>query len=142
MVLPLRKGVGIVDKEHGASPGMNRLLLMFAAHAVADYPLQGDFLAKAKSRANPLPGVPWWQALGAHAVIHGAAVGIITRSPTLGIAETVAHAITDDLKCKGRLTYNQDQAIHAACKLLWALAASVIEARRGPKADAPQVSRD
>lgn len=30
--------------------------LMLAGHALADYPLQGDFLAKAKNRANPIPG--------------------------------------------------------------------------------------
>lgn len=99
---------------------MNRFLAMIAAHAVADYPLQGDFLAKAKNRTAPIPGVPWWQALGAHAIIHGGAVGFITRSPALGIAEAVAHAITDDLKCRGKLTYNQDQAIHVVCKALWA----------------------
>ena len=98
---------------------MNRLFAMIGAHALADYPLQGDFLAKAKNRAMPIPGVPWWQALGAHAIIHGAAVAAITKSPALGIAETVVHAITDDLKCNGRLSYNQDQAIHLACKVLW-----------------------
>jgi hypothetical protein len=98
---------------------MNQLFAMIGAHALADYPLQGDFLAKAKNRAAPIPGVPRWQALGAHAVIHGAAVAAITKSPALGIAETVVHAITDDLKCNGRLSYNQDQAIHLACKVVW-----------------------
>lgn len=93
---------------------------MIAAHALADYPLQGDFLAKAKNRTAPIAGVPWYQALGAHAIIHGAAVAAITRSPALGIAETVIHAITDDLKCRGRIGYNTDQAIHVACKVLWA----------------------
>lgn len=104
---------------------MNMFLSMVAAHALADYPLQGDFLAKAKNRANPLPGTPWYQALGAHAIIHGAAVGYITKSPALGIAETIVHAITDDLKCNGRLSFNQDQAIHIACKALWATIAKV-----------------
>ena len=98
-----------------------RFMAMVAAHAVADYPLQGDFLAKAKNRTAAIPGVPWWQALGAHAIIHGAAVAFITRSPALGLAEAAVHAITDDLKCNGRLTFNQDQAIHAGCKLLWAM---------------------
>lgn len=102
---------------------MNRLLMMIAAHAVADYPLQGDFLAKAKNRTAPLPGVPWYHALGAHAIIHGAAVGLITRSPALGIAETMIHAITDDAKCRGKLSFDQDQAIHAGCKVLWAILA-------------------
>lgn len=102
---------------------MSKFLAMIAAHALADYPLQGDFLSKAKSRAAPIPGVPWYQALGAHAIIHGAAVGYITKSPALGIAETIIHAITDDLKCNGNLSFNQDQAIHLACKALWALIA-------------------
>ena len=93
---------------------------MVAAHAVCDYPLQGDFLAKAKNRAAPLPGVPWYQALGAHAAIHGGAVAAITGKPLLGLAEAAVHAVTDDLKCRGKLTYNQDQAIHLGCKVLWA----------------------
>jgi hypothetical protein len=94
---------------------------LVAAHAVADYPLQGDFLSKAKNRTAPIPGVPWYQALGAHAIIHGGAVALITGKPSLGVAEAVVHAITDDLKCRGKLTYNQDQAIHVGCKALWAM---------------------
>ncbi len=90
---------------------------------LSPYPLQGDFLSKAKNRANPLPGVPWYQALSAHAIIHGAAVGYITKSPALGVAEMIVHAITDDLKCNGKLSFNQDQAIHLACKALWAAVA-------------------
>lgn len=99
---------------------MNRLYAMIAAHALADYPLQGDFLSKAKNRSAPLPGVPWYQALAAHSIIHGAAVALLTKRPLLGVAETVIHAATDHAKCAGRLTYNQDQAIHLACKVLWA----------------------
>jgi hypothetical protein len=99
---------------------MNRLLALLCAHALADYPLQGDFLSKAKNRAAPIPGVPWYQALGAHAIIHGGAVAYITGRTSLGVAEMAIHAVTDDLKCQGRLSFNQDQAIHAVCKLLWA----------------------
>jgi len=98
-------------------------LALCAAHAVCDYPLQGDFLARAKNRTAPVPGVPWWQALGAHAAIHGGAVGWLTGLWWLGVAEVAAHAITDDLKCRGRLTFNQDQAIHVACKAAWAAVA-------------------
>lgn len=99
---------------------------LLVAHAVCDYPLQGDFLARAKNRTAPIPGVPWWQALGAHALIHAGAVGWITGFWWLGVAEFVAHAITDDAKCRGRLTFNEDQGIHAGCKLAWvAVALSV-----------------
>lgn len=72
-----------------------------------------------KDRANPIPGVPWWQALWAHSAIHGCVVGIITGIWWLGIAEAVVHFGTDDAKCRGRITFNQDQAIHIACKALW-----------------------
>ena len=105
-------------------------LVMFGAlvagHALCDYPLQGDFLARAKNRAMPIPGVPWYQALGAHAVIHGAAVALITGIPLLGLAETVAHAAIDDAKCTGRIGFNTDQALHVGCKLFWVLIAGVI----------------
>jgi len=104
---------------------------MFAAlvigHAVADYPLQGDFLAKAKNRFAPIPGVPWYQALGAHAVMHGGAVWLITGSLWLGICEIVAHAVIDDRKCAGRLSFNQDQTLHLICKLVWVLIATVAD---------------
>jgi hypothetical protein len=92
---------------------------LMVAHAVCDYPLQGEFLAKAKNRAAPIPGFPWWQALGAHALIHAGAVAYVTRNWRLGALEFAAHFVTDDAKCRGRLTINQDQAIHAACKVLW-----------------------
>jgi len=93
--------------------------LLLAGHAVADYPLQGDFLAKAKNRANPIPGVPWYHGLLPHAAIHGGMVGLITGSLTLGVAEFVAHCFIDDAKCMGRISYNTDQALHVACKVLW-----------------------
>lgn len=107
---------------------MDMLLLLVAAHFLADYPLQGEFIAKAKNRANPIPGVPFWHPLTAHAVIHGAAVGIITGSAFLGIAEAAIHWLTDDAKCRGRISYNIDQAIHIACKVMWA-AIAIAEGR-------------
>lgn len=93
-------------------------LLLFG-HFIADYPLQGAFLAEAKNRFRPMAGVPWYQALGAHAAIHGGVVGVITGNLWLGLAEAVIHAIIDDRKCAGTFGYNTDQALHFACKLLW-----------------------
>jgi hypothetical protein len=101
---------------------ISTFLAMAVWHAIADYPLQGDFLAKAKSRAASIPGVPWFQALGAHALIHAGGVGFITGSVSLGVAEFIAHSLIDDAKCMGRLSFNQDQALHLLCKLAWAAA--------------------
>ncbi|MEW6626546.1 MAG: DUF3307 domain-containing protein [Pseudomonadota bacterium] len=98
-------------------------IALLAGHALADYPLQGDFLARAKNRTAPIPGVPWQQALGAHVVIHGALVAFITGIWWLFFAEALIHWLTDDAKCRGKLTFNQDQAIHLACKAVWLLIA-------------------
>ena len=96
-------------------------LLLFC-HALADYPLQGDFLSRAKNRFNPIVGVPWYHGLFSHAAIHAGFVGIITGSLVIGLAEFVVHAYTDDTKCRGRISYDQDQLIHVACKVMWVCA--------------------
>lgn len=94
-------------------------IALIGGHALCDYPLQGDFLSRAKNRTASIPGFPFWQALSAHAVIHGAMVALLTGIWPLFLAEGVVHWITDDAKCRGKLTLNQDQAIHLACKALW-----------------------
>jgi hypothetical protein len=95
-------------------------LKLLASHYICDYPLQGEFLAKAKNHRLPLPGVPWYQALFAHAFIQAAGVFWVTRSWILATGEFVLHAYIDFAKCEGKLTFNQDQALHIACKLIWA----------------------
>lgn len=96
---------------------------LIGGHALADYPLQGDFLAKAKNRTAPIPGVPYWQALGAHSAIHGAIVALVTGIWWLFVFEAAIHWMTDDAKCRGAISFNQDQAIHIACKIAWVFVA-------------------
>lgn len=100
--------------------GLELFAVMLVGHAVADYPLQGDFLAKAKNHRAPLPGIPWQHGLIWHSIIHGGAVGLITGSLVLGIAEYAVHAVIDFLKCDGRTSLNTDQALHVLCKIAWA----------------------
>lgn len=95
------------------------LVYMLVGHALCDYPLQGDFLSKAKNRFAAIPGVPWYQALGAHSLIQAGAVYLVTGNVWLGLAEFSAHFAIDDLKCAGRIDFNTDQALHVGCKLLW-----------------------
>lgn len=99
----------------------SKLLLLCAGHALCDYPLQGDFLARGKNRHAPIPGIPWWQCLTAHALIHSGMVYLITGSLALALAELVIHWATDFYKCEGWFGFNTDQAIHFACKIAWAL---------------------
>lgn len=95
------------------------LFLLLAGHALADYPLQGDFLARGKNHKNPIDGVPFYHCLAPHALIHGGIVCLVTGSLILGILETIIHAVIDYGKCDGRYGLNVDQALHVACKLLW-----------------------
>lgn len=96
------------------------LCLLVFAHALADYPLQGPFLSEAKNRNTAAGKLFWPHALGAHAIIHGGFVLLITGSTLLMLAEIVIHAATDWLKCENRISLHADQAIHLACKLAWA----------------------
>lgn len=103
---------------------LEMLILLVSAHALADYALQGDFMAKAKNHTTPISGVPFYQPLLAHSAIHAGFVLVITGSVVLAVAEFVIHTITDWVKCDGRISYNIDQAIHIACKVLWAMIAT------------------
>lgn len=102
------------------------VLKLLVAHALCDYPLQGDFLAKAKNPRAPIPEVPWAFPMAAHAAIHGGAVAFCTGSPLLGVLEAALHAVIDYEKCVGRFTFAQDQIAHVMCKVAWALMAPVL----------------
>ena len=96
---------------------LSMLFMLLVAHVVCDYPLQGDFLSRAKNHRNPIAGVPWWQALVAHAIIHAGAVYLVTKSPVWAAVELVVHTDTDYQKCDGFLTFNQDQFCHVITKV-------------------------
>lgn len=104
--------------------GFEILVLLFAAHFVCDYPLQGDWLSKAKNHEMRLvPGEAIWpMALFGHALIHATAVYIITGSWWLFWAELIAHTIIDYTKCSGKIGYNMDQTLHLLCKYFWFMA--------------------
>lgn len=101
---------------------------LVVGHALCDFTLQTDAMAKGKNRhvkSVPPPNVklvpcwPYW--LSAHALIHGGCVALVTGSVTLGIAELVLHWSADFLKCEGITNVHADQAIHLGCKVLWSV---------------------
>ncbi|MFN7930299.1 MAG: DUF3307 domain-containing protein [Blastocatellia bacterium] len=96
---------------------------LLIGHFLADYPLQGEFLAKAKNHKQPIPGVPWIQALIAHAAIHAGMVWFLTGSGVLGCFEFFLHLAIDGMKCEGTISFNVDQLLHWGCKALWAYTA-------------------
>lgn len=128
------------------------LALLVFAHVLADYPMQGAFIAMGKNRTKPLPGTPWYQLLSAHAVMHGGMIGIVVVAAGLAghpelfnvalpvaLAETACHWLIDDWKCRSVAkscepladgetdrrcirSYDIDQSLHLACKVCWTAA--------------------
>jgi len=98
------------------------LFMLVFGHALADYPLQGEFLATAKNRNTPIGKQFWKVALPAHAIIHGGFVMLITGSLLLALAEVIIHGVTDWFKCEGKISIHIDQLIHLVCKVAWAFA--------------------
>lgn len=105
---------------------LSLLFWLVVFHFLADYPLQGEFLARLKnphdSLHKDLPfGIGAWRwGLFGHSFIHGGFVFYATGNLWLGLGEVVAHSVIDLRKCEKQLTFNQDQWLHIAFKVLWA----------------------
>jgi len=108
---------------------MATLLLLLFAHALEDYPLQGDFIAKNKSKHSPKPFPnephPWAIVLTAHCLIHSGLVLIITGSLWLALTELILHWVIDYYKNENKITFQIDQALHVACKVVYVVVLAV-----------------
>jgi hypothetical protein len=114
------------------------LFFLIASHGIMDYSWQNDSMAVCKCRHSKSPlaaSVPWYHWLTAHALCHGAAVGVVFRFvgfdwtvvAALATAETVVHWCIDFGKCEKWYSLLVDQALHYACKIVWwGLAASEV----------------
>lgn len=96
------------------------LLKLLVGHALCDYPLQGDFMAKFKNPREPFPEIIWPWLLGCHCLIHAAAVYWVTGLWWCAYIEFVHHAVCDFCKSMGWITFNQDQIQHVAIKFVFA----------------------
>lgn len=95
-------------------------LMMCFGHCLADYPLQGEFLAKGKNFKNPIPGYPWYTLMAVHCFLHAGFVYLITGSLPLALAEFVVHFWIDCRKCDNSISFNYDQFLHIGYKFVWA----------------------
>lgn len=100
-------------------------LALFAAfavlHFVADFPLQGDYLARHKVRSNAGGVADWLVALCAHSAIQAGGVWLVSGSPVFAAVEFVLHGVIDIAKGEGRFGLIADQLLHLACKLGYVL---------------------
>jgi hypothetical protein len=106
---------------------MTTLFKLLIGHALADFALQSEIMAKGKNRHNKIDKIPpgqkyvpcWPYWLSAHALIHGGVVFLATGNVHWGVAETILHFVIDFLKCEGCTNPNTDQALHAITKLFY-----------------------
>lgn len=94
------------------------LFWLLVGHALADYPLQGDFLAKLKNHRIPIESMHPFFGLFWHAIIHAGAVALVTNSMAMALLELVLHMAIDWLKCENITGFNVDQCLHILCKLI------------------------
>jgi len=100
---------------------LETLFLLLMGHALADFALQSDVMAKGKNRHyDPaLYEVSWLYWMTAHSLVHGLCVAVITRNIWLGLGETVFHWYLDFLKCEKITGIHSDQLYHVLCKVMW-----------------------
>lgn len=102
---------GLVDQ------GPLALLAGFAVmHALADFPLQGDYIAKQKARRQAESPQVWIVALTAHCLIHAGGVWLVSGSLAFFAAEFVLHFLIDFGKGEQKFGFLTDQMLHLACK--------------------------
>ena len=116
--LPFQQPTGILS-------ALAFLFALVIGHALADFPLQGDFLSRGKNRkGDPVkladgksgPETLWVYLMSAHCLIHAGFVWIITGSVVFALAEFILHWIIDAVKCEGRTSFATDQWLHIVTK--------------------------
>jgi|TARA_B100000530_G_scaffold32663_1_gene19263 hypothetical protein len=105
--------------------GLQIFFALLIAHALFDYPLQGDFLSRNKNRHykdenNNVKGL-WIHCLTSHSILHAGSVWLITGSFVIGIMEFALHWVIDFLKCEGITNFHTDQFLHVLCRILYVI---------------------
>ena len=83
--------------------------------------LEGEYLARHKSRKGADSRSDWLVALSAHCVIHAGGVWLVSGSLTLAAVELTLHGLTDLGKGEEKYGLVPDQLLHLACKLGYVL---------------------
>jgi len=106
---------------------LDLLFKLLIAHALTDFALQSEAMAKGKNRHKKpdyiskgqkyIPCWPYW--LAAHALINSGGVYIVTGSLFCSLLEVTLHWLFDFIKCDNRTNPNQDQLLHFISKILY-----------------------
>jgi len=116
--------------EIGLMGGLALFFALLIGHAVADFPLQGEFLSRGKNRhlapppladGDSSPRRLWIYLMSAHTLTHAGFVWVITGSALLAFVEFVVHWIIDFLKCERSTGFELDQWLHISTKAVYVI---------------------
>lgn len=102
-----------------------KLFYLFAIfHALADYPLQGQFLALGKHRSKWVDEKgrakhTWMYCLLVHSLIQSAGVWLVSGSIVFALIEFGLHLAIDFGKSRAKYGLLVDQSLHYLCKALY-----------------------
>lgn len=117
---------------------LNLFILLFL-HALADFTLQTDIMAKLKNRNTdlkrkkqwledpksiPIPSgqkyqLTWIYWLTAHSLIQGGLIGLVFGNWYLAIIEFIMHWLIDFLKTNGYTNIHHDQGMHIFLRIIY-----------------------
>jgi len=105
------------------------IFALLIGHAIADFPLQGQFLSTGKVRGDGLekktgakwPRNIWIYFLSMHSLMHAGVVWCITEDIRFGLVELFLHWVIDFAKGENVTNFYVDQWLHISCKVAYAL---------------------
>lgn len=104
---------------------MNLFFKLIMMHALTDWALQTEFIARTKGR-HTIPDyldkdhLPMWPyTLTAHALVNALGVYIVTNRWEFGVLELIVHWVVDFLKCEKLLNLHGDQLLHILSKIIY-----------------------
>lgn len=103
---------------------MELLFKLIIGHAVADFALQSDAMAKGKNPNIPRDNIQspnWRYWLLSHSLIHAGVVWLITGNVIYAFIELLCHYVIDMIKCDRHINSHEDQILHILCKILYCI---------------------
>ena len=96
---------------------------LMLAMAVTDLAIQTEVMAFAKGDTKPtvVQDPPWYYFMGAHSMVNGCGVWLVTGNVYFGVAESVLHFVIDHLKCSHIISSRVDLTLHIGCRVIYAV---------------------
>ena len=105
------------------------IFILLFLHALGDFALQSDAMAKGKNRNIKPTYIPegqkfkvcWFYWMLAHSLIQGGLIWIIFGNLWICLIEVISHFIIDFIKCENVTNPHHDQLLHLICRISYSI---------------------